>query len=68
MTADEIAERLLAAREKLAPPAPPAASSARALGAAALAALSALSLAAAVILGPGHEAKDAAPPTIFADR
>jgi hypothetical protein len=68
MTADEIAERLDEAREKLASPTPRTASSARALGAAALAALSALGLATAVILGPGHEAKDAAPPTIFGDR
>ena len=68
MTAEQIAQRLLEARETLVRPAPRPASSARALGAAAFAALSALSLAAAVILGPGHEAKDAAPPTIFGDR
>ena len=68
MTAEQIAANLLAAREKLTAPAPRQASSARALGAAAFAAVSALSLAAAVILGPGHEAKDVAPPTIFGDR
>jgi hypothetical protein len=68
MTTEQIAANLLAAREKLTRPARLPASSARALGAAALAALSAVSLAAAVILGPGHAAKDAAPPTIFGDR
>jgi hypothetical protein len=68
MTAEQIAENLLAAREKLARPPARAASGGRALAAAALAAFSALSLAAAVILGPGQEAKDAAPPTIFGDR
>jgi hypothetical protein len=68
MTAEQIAAHLLAAREKLTRPAPRPPSSARALGAAAFAALSALTLAAAVILGPGHAAKDAAPPTIFGDR
>jgi hypothetical protein len=68
MTAEHIAATLLAAREKLAQPAPRPASSARVLGAAAFAALSALTRAAAVILGPGHDAKDAAPPTMFGDR
>jgi hypothetical protein len=68
MTVEQIAASLLAAREKLAPPARRPASPARALGAAAFAALSALTLAAAVILGPGHEAKDVGPPTIFGDR
>jgi hypothetical protein len=67
MTAEQIAETLLAARGKLVRPAPRSASSGRLLGTAALAALSALTLAAAIILGPGHEAKDTAPPTIFAD-
>jgi hypothetical protein len=68
VTAEQIAAKLVAVRARLARPAPLPASSARALGAAALAALSALSLAAAVILGPGHAAKDATPPTIFGDR
>jgi hypothetical protein len=67
MTAEQIAETLLTARTKLVRPARRPASSAHLLGAAALAALSALTLAAAIILGPGHEAKDTAPPTIFAD-
>ncbi len=68
MTAEQIAENLLAAREKLARPRVKRASGAKALGAAGLAAFSGLTLAAAVILGPGHEAKDAAPPTMFGDR
>jgi hypothetical protein len=67
MTAEQIAETLVAAREKLARPVRRPASSARLLGAAALAALSALTMAGAIILGPGQEAKDTAPPTIFAD-
>ena len=68
MTSEQIAANLFAAREKLAAPEPRPANSARALSAAALAALSGLGLAAAVILGPGHEAKDTAPPTMFGDR
>jgi hypothetical protein len=68
MTAEQIAESLIAARQKLVRPKAKPASSGRALGAAALAAASALTLAGAVILGPGHETKDAAPPTIFGDR
>lgn len=68
MTSREIAESLLSAREKLTPPVSRPASSAKALGAAALAAISALGLAAAVILGPGHDVKDAGPPTMFGDR
>jgi hypothetical protein len=67
MTAEEIAEALAAAKARLMTPSPKRPSPARALGAAALAAVSALALAAAVILGPGHEAKDVAPPTVFGD-
>jgi hypothetical protein len=68
MTAEVIAETLLAARQKLVRPQARPVSGARALGAAALAAVSGLTLAGAVILGPGHDAKDAAPPTMFSDR
>ena len=72
MTVEQITASLLAAREKLVPPAPRPASSVRALGAAAFAALTALTLAAAVILGPGQKAKeaakDAAPSTFLGDR
>jgi hypothetical protein len=52
-----VAERVNAARQKLLTPTPREASSMKALGAAALAAFTALLLAAAVIMGPGMEAK-----------
>ena len=68
MSAEQIVASLAAARGKLAAPVRRPPSATRALAAAAFAAVSALTLFAAVILGPGFEAKDNAPPTIFGER
>jgi hypothetical protein len=64
-----VSRPLASARRLLAAPERREASSGKALAAAALAAFSALSLAAAVILGPGVEARSTAEkPTVFGSR